>query len=76
MQRLRQADTSRRYEEYEPDRSKDMIRINEDIRFIGTGNMWSYDLGNSSALVRTGEGNVLRLRICELSENHGGRSAG
>ncbi len=53
-----------------------MIRINEDIRFIGTGNMWSYDLGNSSALVRTGEGNVLRLRICELSENHGGRSAG
>ena len=36
-----------------------MIRINEDIGFLGTGNMWSYDLGNSSILVRTGEGNVL-----------------
>ncbi len=36
-----------------------MIWINEDIGFLGTGNMWSYDLGNSSILVRTGEGNVL-----------------
>lgn len=36
-----------------------MIWINEDIGFLGTGNMWSYDLGNSSILVRTGKGNVL-----------------
>jgi len=36
-----------------------MIWINEDIGFLGTGKMWSYDLGNSSILVRTGEGNVL-----------------
>lgn len=36
-----------------------MIWINEDIGFLGTGNMWSYDLGNSSIMVRTGEGSVL-----------------
>lgn len=36
-----------------------MIRLNENISFLGTGNMWAYDLGNSSMLVGTGSGRVL-----------------
>ena len=36
-----------------------MIWLNENIGFLGTGNMWAYDLGNASVLFRTGSGNVL-----------------